>query len=79
MRRAGHSSSRAVMIYQHAAERRDAEIAAGLGASQPARSRTVRRWDSSLVVTRAALLGVVVGALSRRHARPTSSGVPYSS
>jgi integrase len=30
MRRAGHSSSRAAMIYQHAAERRDAEIAARL-------------------------------------------------
>jgi integrase len=27
MRRAGHSSSRAAMLYQHAAERRDAEIA----------------------------------------------------
>jgi integrase-like protein len=31
MRRAGHSSSRAAMIYQHAAERRDAEVAARLG------------------------------------------------
>jgi len=31
MRRAGHSSSRAAMIYQHAAERRDAEVAASLG------------------------------------------------
>lgn len=31
MRRAGHSSSRAAMIYQHAPERRDAEVAAGLG------------------------------------------------
>jgi len=31
MRRAGHSSSRAAMIYQHAAERRDAEVAAHLG------------------------------------------------
>jgi integrase len=30
MRRAGHSSSRAAMIYQHAAERRDAEVAARL-------------------------------------------------
>jgi integrase len=31
MRRAGHSSSRAAMIYQHAAERRDAEVADRLG------------------------------------------------
>ncbi|GAA4304903.1 site-specific integrase [Klenkia terrae] len=31
MRRAGHSSTRAAMIYQHAAERRDADVAAGLG------------------------------------------------
>ena len=31
MRRAGHSSSRAAMIYQHAAESRDAEVAARLG------------------------------------------------
>src|SRR3712207_3056477 len=31
MRRAGHSSSRAAMIYQHAAGRRDAEVAARLG------------------------------------------------
>jgi integrase len=31
MRRAGHASSRAAMIYQHAAERRDAEVAARLG------------------------------------------------
>jgi integrase len=31
MRRAGHSSSRAAMIHQHAAERRDAEVAARLG------------------------------------------------
>jgi integrase len=31
MRRAGHSSSRAAMIYQHAAERRDAEAAERLG------------------------------------------------
>ena len=31
MRRAGHSSSRAAMVYQHAAERRDAEVAARLG------------------------------------------------
>jgi hypothetical protein len=31
MRRAGHSSSRAAMIYQHAAERRDAEVAERLG------------------------------------------------
>ena len=31
MRRAGHPSSRAAMIYQHAAERRDAEVAARLG------------------------------------------------
>jgi integrase len=31
MRRAGHSSSRAAMIYQHAAERRDAEVAKRLG------------------------------------------------
>jgi integrase len=31
MRRAGHSSSRAAMIYQHAAEGRDAEVAARLG------------------------------------------------
>ena len=31
MRRAGHSSSRAAMIYQHAAEQRDAEVAARLG------------------------------------------------
>ena len=31
MRRAGHSSARAAMIYQHAAERRDAEVAARLG------------------------------------------------
>jgi integrase len=31
MRRARHSSSRAAMIYQHAAERRDAEVAARLG------------------------------------------------
>jgi integrase len=31
MRRAGHSSSRATMTYQHAAERRDAEVAARLG------------------------------------------------
>lgn len=31
MRRAGHSSTRAAMIYQHAAERRDAEVAARLG------------------------------------------------
>ncbi len=30
MRRAGHVSSRAAMIYQHAAERRDAEVAARL-------------------------------------------------
>jgi integrase len=30
MRRAGHSSSRAAMIYQHAAESRDAEVAARL-------------------------------------------------
>jgi integrase len=30
-RPAGHSSSRAAMIYQHAAERRDAEVAARLG------------------------------------------------
>lgn len=32
MRRAGHVSSRAAMIYQHAAERRDAEVAARLSA-----------------------------------------------
>ena len=31
MRRAGHASSRAAMIYQHAAERRDAEVAERLG------------------------------------------------
>ena len=31
MRRAGHSSSRAAMIDQHAAERRDAEVAERLG------------------------------------------------
>ena len=31
MRRTGHSSSRAAMIYQHAAERRDAEAAERLG------------------------------------------------
>jgi integrase len=31
MRRAGHSTSRAAMIYQHAAERRDAEVAERLG------------------------------------------------
>lgn len=31
MRRAGHSSSRAAMIHQHAAERRDAEVAERLG------------------------------------------------
>jgi integrase len=31
MRRAGHSSSRAVMIHQHGAERRDAQVAARLG------------------------------------------------
>jgi integrase len=31
MQRAGHSSSRAAMIYQHAAERRDAEVAERLG------------------------------------------------
>jgi integrase len=31
MRRAGHSSSRAAIIYQHAAERRDAEVAARMG------------------------------------------------
>jgi integrase len=31
MRRPGHSSSRAAMIYQHAAERRDAEVAERLG------------------------------------------------
>lgn len=31
MRRAGHSSSRTAMIYQHAAESRDAEVAARLG------------------------------------------------
>lgn len=31
MRRAGHSSSRAAMIYQHAAERRDSEVAERLG------------------------------------------------
>ena len=31
MRRAGHSSTRAAMIYQHAADRRDAEVANRLG------------------------------------------------
>ncbi|WP_143018696.1 hypothetical protein [Geodermatophilus sp. DSM 45219] len=31
VRRAGHSSSRAAMTHQHAAERRDAEVAARLG------------------------------------------------
>jgi hypothetical protein len=31
MRRAAHSSTRAGMLYQHAAERRDAEVAARLG------------------------------------------------
>ena len=36
VRRAGHSSSRAAMTYQPAAERRDAEVAARLGALQRA-------------------------------------------
>ena len=31
MRRAGHSSSRAALTYQHATESRDAEVAARLG------------------------------------------------
>jgi integrase len=35
MRRAGHSSSRVAMIYQHAAERRDAEISERLGRLAP--------------------------------------------
>lgn len=46
MRRAGHSSSRTAMIYQHAAERRDAEVAERLGrlaaGTSPIRTGTQR-------------------------------------
>src|SRR3954452_12112628 len=49
MRRAGHSSSRAAMIYQHAAERRDAEVAVQLGClaagTTPPRTGTLRAGE----------------------------------
>ena len=42
MRRAGHTTSRAALLYQHAAEDRDRDLAARMAGAQRARPRTVR-------------------------------------
>ena len=45
MRRAGHASSRAALIYQHAAASRDVEIAARMGASASPTGTRMARGD----------------------------------
>jgi len=45
MRRAGHASSRAALIYQHAAASRDAEVARRMGASASRSGTRMARGD----------------------------------
>lgn len=42
MRRAGHTTSRAALLYQHAAEDRDRDLAARLSDVRPSQIATVR-------------------------------------
>jgi len=51
MRRAGHSTSRAALIYQHAAEDRDCELAARMGAATGGTPAPVvaREWHAEVI------------------------------